>query len=678
MTNTTTNTIITKKYLNEKCNDDNLALVIKCDNFPRNDDCDEDDLYFKSLPARLYSYSKIPRQDDGTRQIEYTQKLNGRFNSNTIQKFSRDIRSFLLTDSEGQPMYTDVDIRNCHPVILEHLFKKHVASVPTFLTKYNNDREGTIKEFKLKDKMTIIKLINSESYKSYYNEIQLFHTAIYGKGGLYDKLKVVYKGQVDCKVKNNKAGSFMSQVLQMEENIMLQSMVTFLEDRGYTVGIWMFDGCMIEGNHTFDLNELSDYIFQQTDYRVEISFKDVATDWKPIEKDNIDKRYSKEFASSLMGQAGFMDYMNNYMCKIYKPASYGWRLYPDEDYTIVNKSTLWEHAGFHQVSEWCKYDNWKCFNKKVFKVPSADPGDYNLYKEPESYPGQEPTLFLEYIKEVICSNDQKLYDYMLQYIHELLRKGITYQCLVLMGEKGIGKSSLTKLLGYLVGEDYFITIKDLEQLTNNFNVLFEKSILISVEELPANAGEYRKIQAKLKSMITESLNIITSKGFDSYQGRTFNSFILVTNEMNPVQITEGNRRFCIIKVNSIYKGKPDYFVKMEEYVKSNLPTIRHYFKNLQFDKLLEENRPTTEAEMAVYELNLEPVNEFIRDVLCDNHVGRKINELFDEFTVFCFKRRYKMIDSRYFKAYLEKSADWTLYKDYDKSAYKLKRKIDEL
>ena len=67
---------------------------------------------------------------------------------NGLQGFPREIRKYLSNE-----FYVDLDIVNCHPVIIENVLRNCGIAIPKFLIEYNTDRSITIKKYKLKDKL---------------------------------------------------------------------------------------------------------------------------------------------------------------------------------------------------------------------------------------------------------------------------------------------------------------------------------------------------------------------------------------------------------------------------------------------------------------------------------------------------------------------------------------------
>lgn len=88
--------------------------------------------------------------------IKYTRKNNfGRYQANGLQKMPCEIRKYV---SDG--IY--IDISNCHPTILEQLFKTYEITIPDALRKYNENRNMMIKEYQLKTKIGIFYIMYKE------------------------------------------------------------------------------------------------------------------------------------------------------------------------------------------------------------------------------------------------------------------------------------------------------------------------------------------------------------------------------------------------------------------------------------------------------------------------------------------------------------------------------------
>ena len=102
---------------------------------------------------------------------------------------------------------------------------------------------------------------------------------------------------------------------------------------------------------------------------------------------------------------------------------------------------------------------------------------------------------------------KKVYNFLLKYLTKIIKEGRTHLCIVLMGLKGVGKSFFIKLVKELIGgSNYFTPIIDINRLTSNFNRCLENKILIGIEEIVSNAGEFHKVQEIIKKRNIDSHN----------------------------------------------------------------------------------------------------------------------------------------------------------------------------
>jgi P4 family phage/plasmid primase-like protien len=267
----------------EKVNQDLINNVINCSNIP-----DEN-----NIQVILRNY---------TGKVTYSQIKNfGRYYAKgglSLQSFQKDIRKYL---SNGN--YVDIDIVNCHPVILEQLFVKYSLEVPEFLSEYNLNREQTIKKYNLQDKLDFLKKINTETIGKVHENILDCHQAIYLK--LLPVLVLDYKVPKTDKI-GNINGSIFAKIMQHIENDILQIMFKKCKELKVKVGVLVFDGMMIEKENLKIevpklLKNLEQEVQEKLGYSIKLAEKSMDTDWKPeFSEKNIDKKLIKEEYTDLV------------------------------------------------------------------------------------------------------------------------------------------------------------------------------------------------------------------------------------------------------------------------------------------------------------------------------------------------------------------------------------------
>lgn len=204
----------------------------------------------------------------------------------SLQGFPKFIRHTI-----AHKYYIDLDIVNCHPVLLSQEMKFLNIDVP-YLNRYVNDRDTIINELmeknnKTKDDIKIVimsvlyggdKLYNSLKIKSewltqFYKEI---NDVLYKVKNLYPDL---YN---NCSDRYNKSGSVLSQRINIIENDILHKMFEVLDDMDYNIDYvtLCFDGIMVLKHKDHD-DAYINRIISNMEYFVK---KDLGYDIKIIQK----------------------------------------------------------------------------------------------------------------------------------------------------------------------------------------------------------------------------------------------------------------------------------------------------------------------------------------------------------------------------------------------------------
>ena len=121
--------------------------------------------------------------------------------------------------------------------------------------------------------------------------------------------------------------------------------------------------------------------------------------------------------------------------------------------------------------------------------------------------------FLNLVKEVICNNENELYDYINGWIAKMIqnpgKKNGT--ALVLKGLQGTGKNTFTGILCELLAGYSAENVTDMNEFTGQFNSVVEGRMLLVLNECK-NSGEDRLANFDaLKSLITDKSIRINEK-----------------------------------------------------------------------------------------------------------------------------------------------------------------------
>ena len=257
---------------------------------------------------KLVRYNYIKGRTDG--------RLFGEANS--IQGLPKNVRGFIC---DG--ITTDIDMNNAHPTILRKLCEEHNIECPN-LCLYISDRkkilnkiaqDDTISYELAKQKILVAtnsnRKINSNNgfFKNYSREMNKIQKAFMELTD-YDYVKDYAKKD------NNFEGSFINHILCIHENIILNSIIDWVETYGINIHSYMFDGLMVYDSITEPtLLDIEKHIASKTIFdNIKLSIKQHETsfvlpeDYKPtklityediketFEKVNckVDERFVKE------------------------------------------------------------------------------------------------------------------------------------------------------------------------------------------------------------------------------------------------------------------------------------------------------------------------------------------------------------------------------------------------
>ena len=112
--------------------------------------------------------------------------------------------------------------------------------------------------------------------------------------------------------------------------------------------------------------------------------------------------------------------------------------------------------------------------------------------------------------------------------------------------KGSGKSTLSKLVGRLFGEENTVTLNGVEKLTSRFNTTALTSKLVILEEVSLKTESPQS--NAMKTFITEKEATVELKGQEAERIDQLCCFLLTTNHL-PTWIEKDERRYYLIDVD---------------------------------------------------------------------------------------------------------------------------------
>jgi len=269
----------------------------------------------------------------------------------------------------------------------------------------------------------------------------------------------------------------------------------------------------------------------------------------------------------------------------------------------------------------------------VFKpdLPSGFTPDrmWNVWKgfEYEAKKG-DCSLFLEHTLENICDNDEGVYDFLMDWMAQIIQRPMekNYISVAVKGDPGSGKTAFVHHYLKLFGKSG-VEINDSEQLTHQFNSILMNKLLVYGDE--AFWSGNRKDRGKLKNLISSNRVNITFKGKETIEMDNHMRFVFTTNNDWTAPVENGDRRWMTLRCGNARRKDNKYFQKMDRQMnEGGYEALMYILQNREISDRDWSAIPMTEARREDMKLTS----------LRDNFVYDYLSECLDEATEYnCLK-----------------------------------------
>jgi len=269
---------------------------------------------------------------------------------------------------------------------------------------------------------------------------------------------------------------------------------------------------------------------------------------------------------------------------------------------------------------------------------------YNMWKGyPIIYNDAEP-LDCKEITDliwVVCGKNQECYDYFMNWLAQMVQYPAvkTGTALVFKSKQGAGKGTIIQIMRRIMG-DYATEVNDpqLNIFGTHGNAHIGK-ILVSLDEV--ENSDTCKILGKLKNIITSDKCQYNEKGLKMVEVNNMCRFIFTTNRPIPINLEQGDRRYCLIESCNDYCLKSDFWNDYYKNVVNNSGKIKAFY-NILMDRDISNvdwmKFPNTEFKRDIIRVSVHPI-VFWFDYYIHNTVNSEfkvgMSKLYDDYMAYC-------------------------------------------
>lgn len=227
------------------------------------------------------------------------------------------------------------------------------------------------------------------------------------------------------------------------------------------------------------------------------------------------------------------------------------------------------------IKQWTQDEDMRAYNGLDFVPYSMLQADetkhqndyYNMFREFKAkYIEKElrteirPEWFIDYIYDGLADGHQGKGDWLIKYIATIVQTPRHNQevCLVLRGNQGTGKDTITAILGEIFGNcnNYIHRTSDVYEAfpeKAGFNSCLKNKLILQFNEV--DGADTAKVKNKMKDAITRKENKINEKYIKEFIQTNYVQVIICSNSKSPVQIEWGDRRMAVMKTSNYHIGE---------------------------------------------------------------------------------------------------------------------------
>jgi len=615
--------------------------------------CKNDDEREKQFDIlKSFCQTNIKCRGEVKRIYSYTQntplEVGGRlYCGNSLQGIPKKIRGFLL---EG--IATDLDMKNCHPVILRYLCKINKIHCPE-LEYYCNHRDEILNAGD-RDKLKTMYLcavntdeINKKTKDANFKKFDKECKEIQKKLTSLE----CYKHIIDTVPTSrnwNWLGSAINRILCVYENRILQEVINFLNSERIEICSLAFDGLLMYGNYYDNVDlivDLTKYIETKFEgLNMQFDYKEHCDD---ITMDK-DDEYSNEWVEIKEGRSyeEVKEKFEERICKIIQKSIFVENKNNNIDFfKKEGLKTSYEHLKYDELievkgisvikemsflSRWFDDENINTKDKLgVYPHDLKCPNNiYNMWRPFDMELVTEYTkdeTAIEFIKKhikILCGNDENIAEYFEKWLAQMIQYPSVKTIMpTFISKEGAGKGTLLRIMRKMIGDGKVVeSTQPSLNVWGTFNGMMANTFVINLNEL--SKKETMECEGFIKGLITDDTLTINEKGKSQYDIKSYHRFIATTNNEEPFNTSKDDRRNLIIKCSDELCGNKEYFNKFYSIIEDT-NAIKSYYEYLKtipdMDMFGKLKLPVTEYHQELKEMSENIIERWVKDFTQVNH-----------------------------------------------------------
>lgn len=201
------------------------------------------------------------------------------------------------------------------------------------------------------------------------------------------------------------------------------------------------------------------------------------------------------------------------------------------------------------------------------------------------------------IRDIICSGSVDATEYLLNYMAHMVQKPhvLPGTAVILQSEEqGTGKSTFMALLRKLLGSRYCASTSDADHFVGPHNDRALNKVLLHFEE--AVAPNDRKIESKIKALITNETASYNPKGIAVIEARNFARVFMTSNAQQVAHLARHDRRMFVLNVSAKHANDAAFWSAAHEAFPQEMEAFMHALRTRDISTFRPSVIPFTQAK----------------------------------------------------------------------------------
>jgi hypothetical protein len=262
-----------------------------------------------------------------------------------------------------------------------------------------------------------------------------------------------------------------------------------------------------------------------------------------------------------------------------------------------------------------------------------------------------------FLKEILCSNKQDSYDFLLKWLSNMVKGNKNTSCLYLKGVQGTGKSSLFYFLSnHVLGKNLCLETGS-DPIRTKFNEILGGKLLVNIEELENfSRNEWESISSTLKRMITSNSITLQNKCTKAYETTNINNYILCSN--NDAIKDDDGRRYFILDISTKKKDNHDYYNSLYKCMNDEVgEAFYNYLLTIDTENFNPQSFPMTNNKLDSLSKRLDNVYKFVKEeyILNNYKLDISLTEMYSYYKIYCRNNLIKPVPKEDFNRKLSEA-----------------------